>query len=172
MKKYLKPFILLLSLTVLLILSGCGSTKTETQKVKGNDKRVLDAIEIISAHWSEAYEESSLNIEDKYLEIINTRIINIKNNIDTDETHGKDSYFKGVDYIVEFDLISNYFDSAPYYSNVMQNNSVVVYKDGTAKVSNNLFNIYRSITYSNDFSPIIESIEDLHGEYDQVLELN
>ena len=76
-----------------------------------------------------------------------------------------------MDYIVEFELISNYHETAPYYFNVWQDNFVIVYKDGTTKVSNNLLNIYRTTTYSTDFSPIIESLEEFHDEYDQILKM-
>ena len=166
MKKYLKPFILLLSLTVLLILSGCGSTKTETQKVKGNDKRVLDAIEIISGCWNENYTNSKLNIEDKYLEITNTKIVNIKPN--------DISLFKNIDYIVEFSLESNFYNSAPYYSNIGSRDSfVAVYTDGNCEVlGTNPFHSYIRQNGPTDFEDIIESIDNYHGEYDQVLELN
>ena len=168
MKKHIIS-IMIISIFSLLLLAGCNASKMGTSKNIGSDKRVLDAIEIVAEHWNNEYEERE--IEDKYLEIINTRIIKIKENIDSKQIFEKDDLFKGIDYIVEFELISNYYETAPYYFSVWQDNFVIVYKDGTTKVSNNLLNMYRGTTYSNDFSPIIESVEDFHSDYDQVLEL-
>ena len=166
MKKYLTIFICLL---IIASFVGCSNSQTEEQKKVGSDERVLDAIDVISEHWNNEYEERE--IKDKYLEITNTRIVNIKDDINSEAIYGKDDLFKGIDYIVEFELISNYHETAPYYFNVWQDNFVIVYKDGTTKVSNNILNMYKAATYSTDFSPIIESLEEFHDEYDQILKL-
>ena len=166
MKKHLTIFVCLL---VIASFVGCSNSQTEEQKKIASDERVLDAIDVISEHWNNEYEE--WKIKDKYLEITNTRIVNIKDDINSEAVYGKDDVFKGIDYIVEFELISNYYETAPYYFNVWQDNFVIVYKDGTTKVSDNLLNIYRATTYSTDFSPIIESLEEFHDEYDQILKL-
>ena len=158
-------------MTILLTFSACTthSPVPESKKENGNDKRVLNAINVLEKHWEKEYERR--DIEDKYLEIINTRIINIKGKINPEEIYGKGDLFEGIDYIVEFDLMSNYTDTTPYYFNVCTDNWVVVHKDGTKEVSKNLLNMYRATTYSSDFTPIIESIEELRGEYDQILEM-
>lgn len=162
MKKYLTIFICLL---VIASFVGCSNSQTEEQKEIGSDERVLEAIEIISARWSEVYEESKLNIEDKHLEIINTKIINIKPN--------NDSKFEGLDYIVEFSLESNYFNSAPYYSNIGSRYSLVaVYTNGKREIlTTNPFQLYINQNGPTDFQDIIESVENFHGEYDQILKL-
>ena len=162
MKKHLTIFICLL---VIASFVGCSNSQTEEQKKVGSDERVLDAIEIISARWSEVYEESKLNIEDKYLEITNTKIINIKPN--------NDSNFEGLDYIVEFSLESNFYNSAPYYSNIGSRDSfVAVYTDGNREVlGRNPFHSYIGQNGPTDFRDIIESVENFQGEYDQVLKL-
>ncbi len=165
----MKKHIILITLILIFLLVGCSSSETEKSRNIGSDKRVTDAIGIVAEHWNNEYEKSE--IEDKYLEITNTRIIEIKDNINSEKIFGKDDLFKEIDYIVEFELLSNLFDSAPYYFNVCRDNFVIVYEDGNTKVSNNLFNVYRAATYSADFTPIIDSIEDFHGEYDQILEL-
>jgi len=163
MKKSIKSFFLL-TLVACLMLTGCNGRENANK----SDKRVLNAINVLEEHWDKVYEQN--DIENKYLEIINTRIINIKSNINSEEVYGKEDIFNNIDYIVEFELISNYYNTEPYFCNAYVNNWVVVYKDGTSEVSRNLFNIYRATTYSTDFSPIIESIEDFHGDYDQALE--
>ncbi len=165
MKKYIKSFILL-TLATCLMLTGCNGRGV----INKSDKRVLNAINVLEEHWDKVYEQDD-NIEDKYLEIINTRIINIKSNINSEEVRGKEDLFNSIDYVVEFELLSNYFNTAPYFLNAYVDNWVVVYKDGTSEVSRNLLNIYRSSTYSTDFSPIIESIEEFDSQYDQVLEI-
>ena len=156
-----KIFLLLLCSILIFSSSGCNR-KTSDAK----DRRILDAIGTLSDYWSNTYYEKE-NIDDKYLEIINTQIINIKDDIDEDIS--KSDMFKDIDYIVEFDLISNYFDTSPYYNNMCIDNCVIVYKDGSSKVGRNPLNIYRSTTFSNDFSPFIESVEKFHGDYDQII---
>ena len=45
-------------------------------------------------------------------------------------------------------------------------------KDGTSElIQYSPVNSYRAATYEVDFSPIIESVEDFHGEYDRILDL-
>ena len=81
--------------------------------------------------------------------------------------------FEKIDYIVEFELLSNVWNSSPYYVNRSTNSTVIVYLDGTKEISKyNPFNVYFSTNYTSDFSDIIESVEDYHGEYDQILDLS
>ena len=163
MKKYLKSIVLFLIVTVLLV--GCSTSKTNAKQDSDKDVRALDAIEIISERWREVYKTSPLDIEDKYLEITNTKIVNIKPN--------DNALFKNVDYIVEFSLETNFYNSAPYYSNIGSRYSLVaVYTDGKSEVlGKNPFHSYIGQNGPTDFQGIIESIENYHGEYDQVLKL-
>lgn len=165
MKLFKSLLFYLLCIAIAFSATGC-STK---------DKRVLDAIEVLTERWEDYYDEYKWDgnkAGDRYLEIVNTRIVNIKDVIESDKFAKRDKMFEDIDYIVEFELVSNHFDTTPYYFNAFLLNSVVVYKDGKTEVSDyNLFNAYRSATFSNDFSHIIESIEELHGEYDQVIKI-
>ena len=158
MKKYIKLFTLFLTVSILMVMGGCSVADK-------SDPRVSDAIELISESWNEYYENSSLDIEDKYLEITNTKIINIKPN--------NGIAFEDVEYIVEFSLESNFFDSAPYYVNIGARNSfVVVYKDGKKEVElNNPILVFIQRNGSTDVPDIIESVEYFHSEYDQVLKI-
>lgn len=176
MKKLKKITVYFACTALLFSLSACGDKKkTENGDGKGSDKRVTDAIVVLSDYWNECYEGryegTDKKVEDKYLEITNTTIINIKDTVESEEFSEAIEKFQDIDYIVEFDLRSNYFESSPYHYNVGIANCVMVHKDGTTEVNQNLFNIYRSRTYSSDFSAIIDSIEEFHGEYDRVIEL-
>lgn len=172
MEKLKKFGVFIVSVALLILVSGC---KDEEKSEKHTDKRVINAIDVLSDNWQERYasswEDEEKEVEDKYLEITNTTIINIKEEIDTEKYPDAIKKFCDIDYIVEFELRSNYFESAPYYYNVGMANCVIVYKDGTTEVGNNLLNVYRSMTYSSDFTPIIDSIEEFHGEYDRVIEI-
>ena len=172
MKNILKVLVLLLTSILILSLVGCtaNTAGNNNDTATSEDERVLDAINILKQQWEKDYNE--FNIEDKYLEIVNTTIINIKDHIDPEETYDYGYLFEDVDYIVEFELLSNFMETSPYYNNIGTFNCVIVYKDGTSEVSKNLLNHYKSTTYSADFSPIIESVECFHGEYDQVLDLD
>lgn len=157
--KLLKNMIAFFVLCTFFVFLGCS--KSDENGSAYADSRVVTAVEILWDYWNNKYEE--YGIDDKHLEIINTRIINIKEN--------DDELFRNVDYIVEFTLLSNYYDTSPYYSNACVYDSVVVYDNGDTRVSGNLFNYYRARTYENNFSNIIESIEDFEAHYNQILKI-
>ncbi len=146
----------LLCIFMILACTGCAG-----KPFKGEDKRVAEAIALIQNRWNEVYEDR--NIEDKYLEITNTKLINIKDN--------DDSFFSDIDYIVEFSLQTNIYDSAPYYCEVgIRDSFVVVYEDGHKETMGpNPFQQYIQRNGPTDFSDIIESVEDFHGEYDGII---
>ena len=97
---------------------------------------------------------------DRHLEIRDTRVITIApNDIE---------FWDGITCVVEFSLYSNYFGSAPYYSNAMSYDSVVFYADGSCEVrSANPFRQYSARTYSYDYSGIISGIYELGTQYNQ-----
>ena len=131
----------------------------------GKDKKVLDAIDVLKEFWTEKYSEDLYKENNckGYFEIINTRLIEIKDN--------DINMFKDVDYIVEFELFTDYYCNGLYYDNVSMYDTVIVYKDGTTKVDGSYINRYRSTTYSNDFSPFIESVENYGDKYNCVKKL-
>jgi len=95
--------------------------------------------------------------------------LNIKDEIDSSK---EAEFFQNIDYIVEFELVSNYYNTSPYYFNAGINNCVVVLKDGTMSLEGHSpLNSFRAAAYETDFSSFTESIEDFHGEYDRVLEI-
>ena len=165
MKIFKRLFLFMLCAVFISGLFGC---KSKDEKME--DKRVTEAIEVLSEYWNKTYDE--MGVEDKYLEIINVKIVNIKDDIDPEQVDNREALFDDIDYIVEFDLLSNFYNTTPYYSNIGMNNCVAVHKDGTMSAERySPLLLLRTSAYITDFSEIIESIEDFHGEYDQVLEI-
>lgn len=161
---YIKKLLLLtVSLILIIMITGCSGSKVD----KNSDERVTEAIETVSEFWDNYYGE--YEFEDKYLKIINTRIVNIKNNISDEVLRG--DLIEDIDYIVEFELLSSYpYGAIPYYINTGTNNCVVVYKDGTVNVQKSPLFLYSARTFTTDFSQIIESIEDFGEQYNQIIE--
>lgn len=108
MKKICKSILVFMSILLILSASGCADTHNG-DGVIGTDKRVEKAVEVLTDCWSEQYDD--YGTKDKYLKIINTKVINIKDNIDGEKIFNQDDLFKDVEYIVEFELLSNYFDT-------------------------------------------------------------
>lgn len=140
---------------VCFAFSVCACTGITNPKI---DKIIDKAERDLSLKWKQLYRDSPVET-DGHFEIKNTRVLFIKDDTDVEE-------FQDIAYIVEFDLYTDYMGSAPYYMNVGVYDSVSVLKDGTTVV-NQLRPIqqYRSITYSYDFSNIIESITDYGDQY-------
>lgn len=127
---------------MLCVLAGCGVQNTGANK---KDDRVKIAIDALENQWD-------------YYQIKNTRVIDLKEN-DVE-------MFDGIDYIVEFLLYTDYFGTAPYYSNAGIYDTVSVYTDGHAEINDrNLFDVYRSRAFVTDFSDIIEDVKDLGAAY-------
>ena len=142
----------------------------------GHDSAVKNAIEALKSFWFDSYQEDGSS-ENGYLEIKNTRVIDIKDEFpESDEkqsgvSNTAEQIFGNIDYIVEFMLFSDYFGSAPYYSNIYINNCVIIFNDGTYSVGRDQLDLYRSRTYSADYSGIIEQVFDYGSVYNAVYEL-
>ena len=132
------------------------------------------AVEALKECWRSEVYGSAENLEG-YLEIKNTRVIEISDTPKADDSimqQQADQFFGGVDYIVEFMLYSDLSCSAPYYQNAGAWECVVVYEDGTMQTpAHSPFYVYRSRTYSMDFSGIITDVIDLNQEYNAVYRL-
>lgn len=124
---------------------------------------ITEAISELKDHWKDVYEKSG-DTADGYFEIKNTRVVTIKNN-DLE-------MFSDVQYIIEFELYTDYFGSAPYYEDAGVYDNVVVYKDGTMEVVSHLIVVYRSSTFEVDFSDFIQEIDDYNGYYNCVEKLH
>lgn len=167
-------FLVLLCMALMFLSSGCQNNTVNPYLQTGNDLRVMSAIDSLKESWKEIYKKYEFNsdskVEDKHLQIIHTNVINMKEDIELDDQSWEER-FESIDYIVEFELLTNYFNSSPYYYNVHTNDCVVVYRDGRTEVTNSMLKKYSATTYLHDYSPMIESIEDLGSEYNQVIKL-
>ena len=171
-----KAVIILLLFVMMFSFVSCGIIElngnnseivNNSQESSKNDTQVREAIKNLKDKWRDIYNEELKDRDynhDGYFEIKNTRVINIKNNTIEE--------FKDVSCIVEFILYTDYFFSAPYYEDAGTYNSVTIYKDNTMEVnSGNPMRRYRSKHYTSDFSEFIESIEDYHDKYNQIVNL-
>lgn len=146
--KKLVSVILLLSF--IFCLTSCGEDN--------NNDMVEKAVKGLENTWIGNYYGNE--IQDWHFEIKNTRIIKIKET-DIEE-------FKDVDYIIEFVLFTNYYNSSPYYSSVGMYDSVTVYSNGEMEVpKTNLLKYYTMSHYSSDYSDIIGSIDDCGAKYNR-----
>lgn len=160
MNKIKRGLICLLTIIIAFSFIGCS----DNNKGEGTDTRVLEAIEMVGNKWTENYNAFHKG-EDKHLEIVNTRVINIK-----DEVNTTVEYLKDLDYVVEFVILTNEQDMAPHYVASDMNNSVYVYKNGDKKVYGSLFE--SSFMTGEEFSAIIDSVEDSGSQYNRVIEIN
>ena len=145
-------FALVLAAVMLLSCAACSKKDEKTNK---HHDMIQSAIKKLEQQWMTHYKEDPIG--DGYFEIKNTRGITLKA---TDI-----EMFQDVAYIIEFELFTDLFGSAPYYMNTTYNNNVVVYKNGTMAVATNMINQYRSYTYNTDYSGFMESIDDYKGQY-------
>ena len=138
--KKLSTIILLIG--IILCFSACDNST--------HNDIITNAITELENTWETNYQNANINT-DKYFEIKSTRIISIKEN-DIDE-------FNNVNYVVEFVLFTNYFDTAPYYSCLGQWDCVIVYENGDMEVPRkNIFSNYSTMNFDYDYSNIIDEI--------------
>ena len=149
--KRLVAFLLLIIFS--LSLASCG----------GSSAMVKDAIDELEEHWEDFYDEHPKYAGDGYFEIKNTRVVYIKEN--------DIPMLEDVKCIIEFELYTDYYGSAPYYTNVHMYDNVVVYNDGSMDVQSHIMQSYLSMYFSNDFSDIIESVKDYEDKYNCVKNL-
>lgn len=133
------------------------------------------AIDVLKACWKEEVYSFAPEGGKGYLEIKNTRIVEIQDEPKAEDEYSQalaEEYFSDVEYIVEFMLYSDLMGMEPYYQEAEQWKCVLVYKDGSMEaVMQHPFDAYRSKTYSVDISGIIEAAVDLHGTHNAVFYL-
>ena len=168
MKKVLSVIIIF---ATLFSLTSCKKTYHD---VNGNElseknvQNVLKAISLVNQKWEETYKdydkdnfyESERDAKpDGTVDIFHTRIINIKEN--------SEELFKNVESVVEFDIFSDFYASAPYYVNMYHNNCVVFYRDGSSEVRNIFREYINKDTESRYFTqyPFVETVIDLGSEF-------
>jgi hypothetical protein len=144
----------------------------------------IQARQALLSHWKELYQTDSYQGHAGYLEIKNTRVFTIRDTVSSGSGEGSSKEvreandkkareaFGDVACIVEFLLLSDYYMTEPYYAFVGAYDHVIVRKDGSVSVSaGSPFQRYRAVTYSNDFSGIIEKTDDLKDALNGVFTL-
>lgn len=154
MKKLITLFFSIILMINFVSCSSFVSNEEIKEPINAYDSVIKEAIDALKDEWKNHYEEHN---GDGYFEIKNTRVIEIKDN--------DISVFKDVKYIVEFILFTDYYGSAPYYSEAVVSNVAVIYKNGNTEITGDLFRRYSSATYSYDYSNIIKNIVDCGSKY-------
>ncbi len=152
---------LMILLAVVLLLSSVSVSAGENEY----DAEVRKALELIKTAWREEAAKYPEVMPQPSVEIKNTRIVKLTkeriNPADGEKIEGLD----GIQYIIEFMMLSNYFGDA-YPVNAGVNDTVAVYPLGLMKVQkSNLINAVRSRYYLNDLSCVVEEIIDLDDAY-------
>ena len=131
-----------------------------------------EAIDLMKEVWrNDLFPDES----DGYFEIAHTRVIYLY----TDSSDAKTKAYLQEYFVnenaspmtayVECTLYTDYFCSAPYYSDIMRNHCVAFYADGTSVcLGKSPIEMFRSRTYETNFRNIIKEIVDLDGEYNEV----
>lgn len=135
----------------------------EAQLQLTDETMMQSALETILDHWkNEIYATPFMGDSNGYLEILTAQITYIKKEFATQKEYvsSADALFENVYCVIDFIMLSDYYASAPYYSDAGIDNCVVIYLDGTMIVNRQpLFNQYRTRSFNNDFTSIIERVE-------------
>ncbi len=165
-----KPFAVLMALLMIFFLSACGEIKNTVSTPE--DSIVNIAITALKQQWKELYSEDMYDVtNDKRLEIIHTQVLTI--DADTDDEFSKIvENGENISYIVEFELLTNWFNSAPYYTNNKIYDTVIIYKDATTKVTSNLSSIYSKKAFNYNFEDFLVKINDYGSSFNEVYNFN
>ena len=131
-----------------------------------------NAIDLMKQTWrDEVFRDDS----DGYFEVAHTRVIYLYTESDDDKTTAfLKEYFVNengspMTAYVECTLYTDYFSSAPYYSDVLRSHCVAFYEDGTAVcLVKSPIEIFRTRTFETKYDSIIKEIVDLDGKYNEV----
>ena len=148
-------------------LLACQTQLEEAIALAEEDEIIIKAMDVLLEYWkTEEYQSATNFSETGYLEIIKTRVVYIS------EEASQTEYFQDMLCFVEFNLLSDYLGTAPYYFCVGKNECVAFYKDGTFGVcAMNPLNSYRGRTFNTDFSNVIKSISDRGSEFNNSYQL-
>ena len=130
------------------------------------------AIDMLKNVWKN---DVLMDDSDGYFEVAHTRVIYLYT-ASSDEKTAKylQQYFSNEDgaamtAVVECTLFTDYFSSAPYYSDVMLYHCVAFYEDGTEQVlSKSPVDIFRARSFETRHDGIIREIADLDGKYNEI----
>ena len=134
--------------------------------ISKQDVHVRKALEAVKDYWADIYAKSKSGMGPE-IRIKNTRVIRLKS------TAGECwDYFQDVAYAIDFEIYSDYFGSAPYYTNAGIGDMVLIKEDGSVSVQwNDAFHAYSQWCFSYDYSDLIESVEDCGSYYNQTIDV-
>ena len=185
MKRTINLLICLL-MVVLILLSGVISISAEESAEQPrivfgeypegeSDPAFLSALvqkaqEVLADYYKGYYWDDDNPDTENTLDIRNTRVICVKEDLDEVQeeyiSSAQEEVFGDVRYVVEF---LEYMDMPGSTISLPGTDSVVVYDDGTMRYIYSIFRTYASRVFSYDFSTIIDQVIDLHEEYNQVI---
>lgn len=150
-------FAVILLVAMVLTLAACG--KKDPAAAGKHQDVITKAVTEVKKSWQKSYDEDAANgaKTERYFQIVNTRVVTLQGNAGGE--------FQNVGYVVEFDIYSDYFGTAPYYQNAKVNNNVLVYFDGRMEVGSNVIKHYADKTGKTDLSDLILSVDDYQGAY-------
>ena len=149
------------------LLAEKARLEAEIARVQ-EDEIIHQAIKTLKDYWrTEIYNGMRSTSKNGYLAIRYTRVVYIKEDIDLPYTEA----MQNMVCFVEFVVLSDYMESAPYYEHVGQNECVGFYRDGTFSVIPNPIVRYRSRSFNTDYSGIILSISERNAEFNCEFEL-
>ena len=161
----MKKIYLMLLLIIVLLTTSFPAAATENTY----DEEIKAALELMKETWQGLAEENPEIMPAPYVDIKNTRIVKISENPVDVQNNKPVEGLEGIDYIIEFLMMTNYMgDSYPCYAGI--DDTVVVYENGEMSVpSTNLMRIIRSKYFLMDFGGVIEEIIDLENAYNGLL---
>ncbi len=135
--------------------------------ISEEDEMVFACIEQLKNYYVKEYDELDYFGGDGHMEIVHTQVIYIKDEITVDEYAAEYAeMFDDMYAIVDFVVLDDFRGTSPYCMPYCPIMSVIQYIDGTmAVMPAGVFPRYSGMSYSNDFSGIIESVSDRNYEF-------
>lgn len=143
----------------------------EINRLQRDEETILPgAIDALKEYWKQMYQSSGYG--DGYLEIRSTRVFYIADPVLPEDDKTAHELFDDMVCFVEFMLLSDYMQNAPYYMNIGVCDCVALHRDGSYEVmKQNPLNRYRAKTYQTDFTGFIRSVSDRGSEFNAVYQL-
>ncbi len=142
----------------------------EIARLQRDEEIISKAIDTLKENWKQRHQD--VGCGNGHLEIRSTRVFYIADPILPEAGETAQKLFGDMVCFVEFILLTDLYETAPYYLNAGAYDCVALYRDGSYKVIYNPLNAYRSRTYQSDFSGFISGVSDRGSEYNAVFQLS
>ena len=142
----------------------------EIARLQQEDAVLSGAIDALKEYWKQMYESSGYG--DGYLEIRSARVFYVTDEILPEDDKTAHELFDDLICFVEFVLLSDHMQTAPYYMYIGVYDCVALHRDGSYEVMRqNPLNRYRALTYRTDFTGFIRGVSDRGSEFNAVYHL-